>query len=760
MAEKIVSPGVFTNEIDASFLPAAVGEIGAAIIGPTVKGPALTPTVVTSFSQFESMFGTTFSSGSSYYQYLTSYAVREYLKNAGQVTVCRILAGDYSQAESAVSSSTTTTGDQIASASITLSQTPSGSDSFRIGNTDFIFISGTVGDPHHKTFLPNTGTQVYVPVNPTLNQFGNAGNALPDTKGHSASISLRNILRNADSASLIQGAGTFIGGTSAAIPPYGELGFVNLVSASAGTGPMTIGFTASKAGTVGNMTIVNNEVVANSFGTIVQFAGGTDDTTKTDSFILRTHGHGKILNSQDAGAAQNIANNVLVSGSENNIRWEVPVVNTKKGTFSLLIRRGDDTSKRKTILESYNNLSLDPNSNNYIAKIIGDQTQVVRDAATSEPFLQMSGSYPNKSNYVYVEVLSPTPNYLNNNGVITSDLLSASLPSVSSGAFYGGSDGTVQQADDGQGAGMKFYHQISENSSQGLDPSNNGGDGGYNQYITALNLLKNQDEFDINMLVLPGILNNVHGGIVEKAINVAEERGDCFVVADPVTYAAGISAATTEAEKYDSNYAAMYWPWIMIPDNQLGKNVWVPPSTVLPGVIAFNDKVAHPWFAPAGLNRGGIDIAVQAERKLSQSNRDTLYESNVNPIATFPGQGVVVFGQKTLQKKSSALDRVNVRRLMIKVKKFIASSSRFLVFEQNVEATRRRFLNIVNPYMEQVQSNSGVTAFRVVMDESNNTPDTIDRNILYGQIFLQPARTAEFIILDFTVQPTGATFDN
>jgi len=179
---------------------------------------------------------------------------------------------------------------------------------------------------------------------------------------------------------------------------------------------------------------------------------------------------------------------------------------------------------------------------------------------------------------------------------------------------------------------------------------------------------------------------------------------------------------------------------------------------VLPGVIAFNDKVAHPWFAPAGLNRGGIDIAIQAERKLSQSNRDDLYESNVNPIATFPGQGVVVFGQKTLQKKSSALDRVNVRRLLIKVKKFIASSSRFLVFEQNVESTRRRFLSIVNPYLEQIQSNSGLTAFRVVMDASNNTADTIDRNILYGQIFLQPARTAEFIILDFTVQPSGATF--
>ena len=135
-----------------------------------------------------------------------------------------------------------------------------------------------------------------------------------------------------------------------------------------------------------------------------------------------------------------------------------------------------------------------------------------------------------------------------------------------------------------------------------------------------------------------------------------------------------------------------------------------------------------------------------------------MYEGNLNPIATFPGQGVCVWGQKTMQKKSSALDRVNVRRLLIKVKKFIASSSRFLVFEQNTASLRNRFLNIVNPYMEQVQANSGLTAFRLVMDDSNNTPDVIDRNQLVGQIFIQPTRTAEFIVLDFVVQPTGAAF--
>jgi phage tail sheath protein FI len=184
----------------------------------------------------------------------------------------------------------------------------------------------------------------------------------------------------------------------------------------------------------------------------------------------------------------------------------------------------------------------------------------------------------------------------------------------------------------------------------------------------------------------------------------------------------------------------------------------VPPSAVLPGVIAFNDQVAAEWFAPAGLNRGGLTSVIEAKTRLTRAERDELYEGRLNPIATFPGQGVTVFGQKTLQAKPSALDRINVRRLLIAVKKFIASSTRYLVFENNTAATRNRFLSIVNPYLESIQQRQGLYAFRVIMDETNNTPDVIDRNIMVGEIFLQPAKTAEFIVLDFNVLPTGAAF--
>ena len=303
-----------------------------------------------------------------------------------------------------------------------------------------------------------------------------------------------------------------------------------------------------------------------------------------------------------------------------------------------------------------------------------------------------------------------------------------------------------------------FYEDIAAQT-QGFTPTTLADANGGSSYGEALDLLSNQDDYDINLILVPGILHDLHAVITSKVIDVCEERGDCFAIIDPTAYDMNVNNATEEAEEENSNFAAMYWPWIKVPDSLVsGTQRWVPPSVVMGGIYAFNDKVAHPWFAPAGLNRGGIDVAIQAERKLTQADRDTLYDSNVNPIATFPGQGVTVFGQKTLQKKASALDRINVRRLLIRVKKFIASSSRFLVFEQNTSATRRRFLGIVNPFLDQVQSQSGLNAFRVVMDETNNTPDTIDRNQLVGQLFLQPTRTAEFIVLDFTIQPTGASF--
>jgi phage tail sheath protein FI len=273
-----------------------------------------------------------------------------------------------------------------------------------------------------------------------------------------------------------------------------------------------------------------------------------------------------------------------------------------------------------------------------------------------------------------------------------------------------------------------------------------------------INLLSNTDDYKFNLLLTPGLFDSLQPSQVTSIISNTQNRGDNLFVLDLVPYNSQVATVVNQAASRNTSYAASYWPWVQVLDPDSGQQVWVPASTVLGGVYAFNDSVAEPWFAPAGINRGGLGQVIRAERKLAQSDRDTLYSGKVNPIATFPGQGTVVYGQKTLQTKASALDRVNVRRLLISLKSYISQVANNLVFEQNSVATRNSFLAQVNPYLESVQQRQGLYAFKVVMDESNNTADVVDRNEMVGQIYIQPTKTAEFIYLDFNITPTGTTF--
>ena len=298
---------------------------------------------------------------------------------------------------------------------------------------------------------------------------------------------------------------------------------------------------------------------------------------------------------------------------------------------------------------------------------------------------------------------------------------------------------------------------ISSGNSQGFNLSTSTAVGSV-AYVKAIASVSNPDDFDINLVSVPGIVRRHHSYVFDKVVDMCEAREDAFFIGDSVGAGDSISQAIEQGAAVDSNYVGTYYPWVKTIDSRTNKLISVPPSVLMPGIYASNDAVAAEWFAPAGLNRGGIVGAISVLNRLTHAERDELYEGKINPIAQFPGEGIVAFGQKTLQDKASALDRINVRRLMIKVKKYIASTSRYLVFEQNTSTTRGKFLNTVNPYLEGIQQRQGLYAFRVVMDESNNTPDVIDRNILAGQIFLQPTKTAEFIVLDFNILPTGASF--
>ena len=523
----------------------------------------------------------------------------------------------------------------------------------------------------------------------------------------------------------------------------------NVVTASAYAEGLAL--TGSQAGTGYNgVTFLTGS--AGSFTTLFTLSGGTGIAATSYPFSLQTLGEGVIYNNStganDSGALN--SDGSLVSGSADNLRWEISNVNSAKGTFTLAVRRGDDATKNKVILETFNNLSLDPNSDNYIEKVIGNQYTTISTDGTSK-FVTTVGEYENRSNYVRVSAVHlPTLNYLANDGVsVNTDengiSFASYLPSAQVGSFHGATGEIVV-------AGMSLNENITSVSTdaQGLAASD---------YTDIVAVLGNRDDYQFNVLVTPGLLyeNNNFTSLVQSFISLVEDRGDAIYVPDLVQYGTGISTVVSEAEALNSSYAASYWPWLKL-RSATGKDVWAPASVVIPGVFAANDNAAAPWFAPAGLVRGGIPGVLDVERKLPRTSRDTLYDGKINPIASFPGAGLAVFGQKTLQTKASALDRVNVRRLLIELKKEIADVARNLVFEQNTITTRNRFLARVNPYLESVVQRQGLYSYRVVMDDSNNTADVIDRNQLIGQIYIQPAKTAEFVVLDFTIEPTGATF--
>ena len=487
----------------------------------------------------------------------------------------------------------------------------------------------------------------------------------------------------------------------------------------------------------GGESLLVARVASGSFTSATVTGGAISGSNTSGSFTLKTISQGTIMNNSGSVGT----NGILTSGSSDNVRWQILSPNTSSGTFNLLIRQGDDTTTEPIVLETWTNLSLDPTQPNFISRVIGDSYQTY-DA--TENYVEVIGNYPNNSRYVYVSAIQqPTPNYFDNNGT-PKTAFTPYIPTAASGTFTGATGNLFY------GGGAKFYEAITGTTNlQGVNATD---------YDDMIALMANQDDYRFNVITAPGLNLTDNSSQLTTLANTVQSRGDAIAVLDPVAYGASVGQATLAASAINNSYAATYWPWLQTIDPGTGQLAWVPAATMIPAVYAFTDSVSEPWFAPAGINRGGLDTVVRAERKLSQTNRNDLYIGNVNPIATFPGTGVVVYGQKTLQKKASALDRVNVRRLLIALKSYISQVANNLVFEQNTIATRNQFLSQVNPYLESVQQRQGLYAFRVIMDDSNNTPDVIDRNQMIGQIYLQPTKTAEFIYLDFNILPTGATF--
>jgi len=285
----------------------------------------------------------------------------------------------------------------------------------------------------------------------------------------------------------------------------------------------------------------------------------------------------------------------------------------------------------------------------------------------------------------------------------------------------------------------------------------------YYAFLEAIWTFRNPEAININVFATPGIDNFDNTNLIEDTIEmIEEERADSlYIMTTPDLNTGGDVMSVEDVTDYldgmyDSNYSCTYWPWVQINDTENNVFIYVPPTRDVVRNIALTDNVSFPWFAVAGIQRGDVD-AVQARKKLTLSERDELYENRINPIATFTSDGIKIWGNKTLQVRESALNRINVRRLLLQARKLISAVSIRLLFEQNDNVVRNQFLSIVTPILDNIRSERGLTDFRVVL---SNDPEDIDRNQLTGQIFLKPTRALEFIQLEFVIMNTGASFDN
>jgi hypothetical protein len=762
MAERIVSPGVFTREKDLSFLPQGIGEIGAALIGSTVKGPAFVPTQVESFQEFQQIFG-----GLTEDSYLP-YTAKNYLEDAGTATIVRIL----------------------------------GSDGYTLENPIALQISSSQGQKVaavlHPTFNVTSDTDVF--LNSLVTDLNSGVNADVTASLFSLTLSGSEVtVAESFTASLNPTNTNYFTKTFGFSPrgnqkAYTYTNFKTFQSASFATGELV----TLTALTASDIDYTKAYTEASTPWITSQKVGGVT----TNLIKFHTLSHGTATNYEFKIGIQDVKAAGTVPGSE-------------YGSFTVIVRRVDqdkingspfvgvvDSDIRPNLVETFQGVNLDPDSPNYISRVIGDKYITV----DSDGKLSTNGDYTNLSTNIRVEVSNgvknkgidpslvpfgfaalqnpfgsaftiPNPSYVSAQTInslynakkffgfdfdlSTTDNLAFLSPTPDSStatigsAFYLGdynqsADANFPSSTSPYSGSIDLTTNTALDSKKFLVPFQGGFDGfkpsrkvlvgsdiiagntqGYDcssataagtvSFRKAINAVSNPDEFDMNMMVIPGLIHKLHSSVTTYAKDICEDRQDTFFVMDAAAYSDNISTVVNTVQAFDSNYVASYYPWVKILDTDKNKPIWVPPSVVLPGVIAFNDQVAAEWFAPAGLNRGGLTNVIEAKTRLTRTERDTLYEGRVN--------------------------RINVRRLLIAVKKFIASSTRYLVFEQNTSATRNRFLSIVNPYLESIQQRQGLYAFRVVMDETNNTPDVIDRNIMVGEIFLQPTKTAEFIVL-------------
>lgn len=776
MAQKFLSAGVFTTEIDQSFLAQGVAGIGAAVVGRTKKGPAMVPVVVRGWDEFAERFGNVDPN------YQLPYMAKYYLRNSNALTVVRTLG--HSDGLS------TTNGYTV------------GGISAIVSNTSSIGVVGAV--IHHSGTAGAVAT--VTPVSGDVNRFVFAvGSLFAATASFLSSSAdyIEKVLNTDPTKYSTYGHYLY---SNLKYQSFTGSGFWNLVPVSGALSGFQRDFEAG----------VTPYVVS-------QPVGGLE----FDLFRFYSIGHGRATNDEVK---------VMIA----NVKPSPAPLVTPYGTFDVYVRRFDDTDQRPVVLESFVGCTMDPDSANYVLRRIGDSVETfdttqrkfiktgtyparskyVRiDLNTAANFPKEALPWGHKG-YTKLKwlhsassVATPStpdmplqPNQLDRNGNIDANISwgivfssggiadrMRAFPNSVTGTGYITTDTTfsMKYLTSSYSNGRQVWNYdtsiAAANMHQAVYGSASmykfclplqGGFDGWDLRVTdplylsnaatetdigvvslkrSLDTIANQDAFDMNLLAVPGVHNLK---VTDYARTLVNDRADCMYVMDVTGSSVAEVIQQLQSRQLDDNYTATYYPDLQLDDKVNKRQVRVSPSVAVMGAMAFSDRVGQVFFAPAGLNRGGLgqfDIVDVVDR-LTFQDRNDLYDNRINPIATFPGEGIVVFGQKTLQLKASALDRVNVRRLLIFAKKTISSAAKYLLFEPNNPATWDRFVKQVNPILEKIRQDQGLVRFKVVMDTSTNTDDVIDRNIMAGKIFLQPTKAAEFIDLSFVITNAGVSF--
>jgi hypothetical protein len=771
MAIRFISPSVQFQEIDLSASVSGTSAIGAAFVGPTLKGPAFIPTTIYSTTEYYQKFGS--ADGTSY----MPYAVKSYLTNSGVATIVRILGiGGYIHPNVAHLVMSGSYGQRTVA---TFHRSITATSSDENDNLSTSTVTHTAGHPHFQLHLEASGSGLF-----------------DDYSG-----------------SLDSTSSDFIGKLISKGPNTDDVAYAYEFYENAIDDLYTTDPSSSLSLQFTNLDMTDDFSYAYTPWVTSQLVGGK--TINLFRFLTRSDG--------------NAVNDEIKIGIDS-IKFADEVPGSDYGTFSVVIRNIDDTDRQQSVYETFNNVTLDPTATNYICRVIGDKVKSYVNGK-----IVKTGDYENLSNYIIVEVSNPVKtkslspslvpwgfkalyqpavvpagtyyptvtfitdqvssgeyndkvyygfdfDFVNNdndqylmpvqntatvglnvdfnldNYTINTDAPQDGGLPISQGTLisarkfiipiYGGFDGMDPATAKNMGSDITATNTMGYN----LSSSTSSGSIGYNRAFT---LLGNADQYDFNLLITPGVISSLHSYVASRGTDLCETRGDAFYILETSKLTDSVNTAASNTLALNSNYVATYYPWIKILDVDNNVYLWVPPSVIVGGVYSYNDKVGYEWFAPAGLNRGGMNTVIDIYNELTQPERDILYEARVNPIASFPNEGIVVWGQKTLQVKASALDRVNVRRLLISIRKFLANVGRTILFESNTRKTRNNLLNQINPYLEQIQQKQGLYSFKVDLSENVNTQDLIDKNVMKGVLYVQPTRTTEFLQFDINIMPTG-----